>query len=401
MKKAVYAVGLTLAALALSGVSFAQSGQIAPPATAIFSVANNDLSSGNSATVVKCTPGSTYHCSVFNTLVTGGTGLGGGYFAAPRVGQENTSECLYIADAGSSDIAAFWKNGSVFSLTGNYSNSALSGDYEGMGLAASPDGKFLYAAYSGSDNLGVWAVGTDCALTFKSSTQESDAVAPIALTSDGKVLVVSEPNNGTLDTFLTNESKGTLTLVNSVSCGSGSCFPTGIDITKVSSSGTYFVVAGDATLDGPYFASADLTSAGVLSNVAVDSTTLASSGLQNCESPLFTVGGLSGSGILYFGAAGFGTGYPAGVAVTTISSGNKITYNSAYVNNAAYYASNASTVSAGQTGGGIWQSGVNSNADNTVYVYTLSGTTLTNVGSVANTAAAGSYALSIGGLGGR
>src|SRR6202050_891233 len=124
MKKAVYAVGLTLAALTLSAVSFAQAGQVAPPATAIFSVTNNDLSSGNSATVVKCTPGSTYHCSVFNTLQTGGEGLGGGYFAAPRVGQENTSACLYIADAASSDIAAFWKNGSTFSKTGNYSNSA-------------------------------------------------------------------------------------------------------------------------------------------------------------------------------------------------------------------------------------------------------------------------------------
>jgi hypothetical protein len=406
MKKAVVSVTLTLAALALSTVSFAQDTKVAPPiASADFAVVNNDLSSGNSATIVKCTQGSpTFNCSVFKTLTTGGFGLGGGYFAAARIGSENTGECLYLSDAASSDIAAFWKNGSAFVLTGLYSNSSLNGDYEGMGLAASPSGKILYAAYSGSDNIGVWAVGTDCALTFKSSTSELDAVAPLALTSDGSVLVVSEPNNGYLDAFTTNESAGTITQIagngGHLNVGAGTDFPVGVDITKVSG-GNAFVVAGDATLSGPYFITASLNTKTGLSGNAVNSTLLAGSGLQNIESPLFSQGGLSGSGLLYFGAAGFGTGYPAGVAVTTIGSGNKITYNSSLVNNAAYYASNAATASAGTTGGALFQGGVDSNANNTVYLYKVSGTTLTQVGSVANTAAAGSFALSLTSLTGR
>jgi hypothetical protein len=87
----------------------------------------------------------------------------------------------------------------------------------------------------------------------------------------------------------------------------------------------------------------------------------------------------------------------------TISSGNTITYNSAHANNAAYYVSNPATASAGQTGGVIWQSGATFSGDNTLCLYKLDATTntLSQVGSAANPAAAGSDVLSIRALDGR
>jgi len=386
MIKVTSALALATLALGLSSASFAASS---------YAITNNDNPSGNSASVFKAaaTPVLT------KTLTTGGTGLGGGYFAAPRVGIENNAACVFVTDSGSGDIATFSK-ATGFAKVGNYSNGSLAGDVYGIGVAASSDGKYLYAAYSATLNLAVWTVNSDCSLTLGPIASEADYVAPIALSSDNKALVVSQPNNQALDTW----AVPALTEINSVSlssisaCSSTGCYVTGIDISNVSG-GNAVVEAGNATLSGPYYVQATLNTTTGISSSSVTNNALSSSGLANIESPLFTKGGAAGNGILYFGAAGFGSGYPAGVAVTTFN-GTSATYNSAAVNSSAYYASNPALIQLGSnlnTGKGVWQAYYDGNNGNNYITYAvLSGTTLTyGTHPVEITGGAGSYVLSI------
>lgn len=391
MIKVTSTLALAVLALGLASASFAGSN---------YAVTNDDNSSANTATVFKA---GSHVITVTKTLHTGGTGLGGGYFAAPRVSIENNAACVFVADAGSSDIAVFSKATS-FGKVGNYTQSGFSGDYEGMGLAASSDGKYLYAAYSDTENIAAWSVGSTCALTFVASAQESDYVAPISLTSDNSTLIVPEPNNEYLDSWTFNGTSFTETshvsLASLSVCSSTGCYLTGSDSTTVSS-GKALVVLGNATLSGPYYVTAVLDTTTGFSSSSITNTTICNGTLANIESPVFSKAGVTGSGTLYFGAAGFGSGYPAGTAVASIS-GTTITAKSAgcNVNSAAYYASNDGI--AGQTansgnGAGIWQVAVSSSATNTMDLFAVNATTgaMTSYASLSDPNGSGTYVLSL------
>jgi hypothetical protein len=387
MRKILSTLALAALVVGLSSVTFGAT-------TKYYGVTNDDNPSGNTATAFLAHP-SPASISQAKVLSTGGTGLGGGYFAAPRIGIESSAKCVFVTDAGSSDIATFAKPS--YAKVGNYSNGSLNGAVYGIGVAVSPNGNYLYTAWSGSLNIATWTVNSDCSLTIGNIYSAADYVAPLAISSDGKVLIYSEPNNQAVDAYSVNGT--TLSGFNSVplssnsACSSTGCYVTGIDMTTVSS-GSSLVVLGNATLSGPYYVTVTETN-GTLNSSSVTNNCLCSSGLANVESPLFSVGGLANNGILYFGAAGYGTGYPAGVAVTTIHNGT-ITYNSAYVNSNAYYASNPATVTSSATGNGIWQMGYNGNTGaNVVYVYKLSGTTLSAFANTTDAQGSGTYVLSM------
>jgi hypothetical protein len=125
--------------------------------------------------------------------------------------------------------------------------------------------------------------------------------------------------------------------------------------------------------------------------------TYPTSGLANVETPWFSPAGRAGSGNLYLGASGFGTGYPAGVIVTTYSHGT-ITFASATVNSAAFYAGNVQTIGRTGTGSPITQIWSDGSANNTVQSYTVSGTTLTPASSL-KTTSSGSFAFATNGVG--
>lgn len=381
---------LLLAAFALvTSVCFAQnSGHI---------LINNDNYSANSADADSISAAGAL--KFFNNFPTGGVGLGGGYFAAPRNAIASKLNCFWVTDAGSSDIASFSiaNGGKKITKTGNFSNSSLSGDAYGIGVAVSPNGKYLYSAWSASENMAVLSVASDCTLTMVGSPiSEPDYVADIAIPTSGKVLVVSFPNAGGAQAYSINSSTGALTALgselvfsSSVSeCANIGCYPTGED---TDATGTYWIW-GNATLSGPYDLTATLGSSG-FSNAAT--TEFSSSGLQNVETPWFSPAGRAGKGLLYLGASGFGTGYPAGIIVTSFSAGT-ITYDSAVVNNNAYYAGNVVGVGKSGTGSPLAQIVYTSSGVNEVQSYTVSGTTLTPVATLATTSTEG-IALSISG----
>ena len=94
-------------------------------------ITNNDIyRAPNSATWMKLS-GSELKPAA--TLKTEGWGLGGGFFgtAAQAVVQVGSNVCVFIADPGSDDIAAF--NGRRY--VGNYIDPAGSGAYDGIALA--------------------------------------------------------------------------------------------------------------------------------------------------------------------------------------------------------------------------------------------------------------------------
>jgi len=356
---------------------------------------NNDNVSANSADID--TVSATGVLKLLKNVPTGGTGLGGGYFAAPRSAVGQNLKCFFVSDAASSDIATF----QIPSLakTSNFTNSSLNGDFLGVGLAASPNGKFLYSAWSGSANLAVMSIGSNCSLTLVGTPiSQPDNVADITITKDGKVLVVSYPNAGGAQAYSLNASTGAMTalgseliFVNAVSgCSSEGCFPTAFDVDNSDQNWVF----GNATLAGASTLTAKLGSTGFTSAAL---QTYPTSGLANVETPWFSPAGRAGNGNLYLGASGFGTGYPAGVIVATYNHGT-ITFASATVNSAAFYAGNVQTIGNSGTGSPITQIWSDGSANNTVQSYTVSGTTLTPASSL-KTTSSGSFAFATNGVG--
>jgi len=356
---------------------------------------NNDNVSANSADID--TVSATGVLKLLKNVPTGGTGLGGGYFAAPRSAVGQNLKCFFVSDAASSDIATF----QIPSLakTSNFTNSSLNGDFLGVGLATSPNGKFLYSAWSGSANLAVMSIGSNCSLTLVGAPiSQPDNVADITITKDGKILVVSYPNAGGAQAYSLNATTGAMTalgseliFVNAVSgCSSEGCFPTALDVDGTDKNWVF----GNATLAGASTLTAVLGNSGFTSAAL---QTYPTSGLANVETPWFSPAGRAGSGNLYLGASGFGTGYPAGVIVTTYSHGT-ITFASATVNSAAFYAGNVQTIGRTGTGSPITQIWSDGSANNTVQSYTVSGTTLTPAFSL-KTTSSGSFAFSTNGVG--
>jgi hypothetical protein len=353
---------------------------------------NNDNATANSADID--TVSAAGALKLLKTVSTGGTGLGGGYFAAPRNAIAQNLKCFWVSDAATSDIASF----QIPSLkkTGNFTNGSLNGDYLGIGLTEA--GSYLITAWSGSANLAVLKINADCTLTLVGSPiSQPDNVADVTATANGKAVVVSYPNAGGAQAYAVSAS-GALTAIGPElvfgnvisSCSSTGCFPTAQDDT----SNGQFWVWGNATLAGASTLTATLGSSG-FSNAALQ--TYSSSGLQNVETPWFSPAGRAGVGNLYLGASGFGTGYPAGIIVTTFNKG-KITYASATLNSSAYYAGNVQTIGNTGTGSPLTQIWSDSSANNTVQAYTVSGTTLTPAGSL-QTSSAGSFAFSTNGVG--
>jgi len=398
MIKVTSVLALAALALGLSTASFA--------ANKTYGVTNDDNPStgANTATVFTYGPGGTV--VVFKTLKAGGSGLGGGYFAAPRNAIEQNASCVFVANVASSSIAAFAKAtgfaaapGSPFAAAGS-DNS----DYEGMGLSASADGKYLYVAYSGSDSLGSYSIAASCALTpISSNVAAGDAVSPLEINSAGTALVVSELNNQYLDSYAVAAGAiGTQTSHQSTSsCG----YPGGVDITEGGS-----VVTGEATLSQTY-CTAKLTGS-TLSAVAGNTVSTTCSGIGNIESPVFNKAAYTGAsgGLVFLGASGYGGGgsfYDAGFTINPVSTGGVITATAntcvdAYTGNTSYLYGTNPGVSTVGSDTAVWQSYATSSVTNIVTLYKVVGNTITKYGSVSDPNANGtSYVLSISSYPGR
>jgi hypothetical protein len=157
-------------------------------ATAQNVVTNNDVyRATNSATWMRL---SGSELTIYDTLETKGWGLGGGFFgtSAQVVAGAGANVCVFIADPGSDDIAAFNSKQYV----GSYNDPTGSGAWKGLALAV--HGAQLYAGYSASVNIGLWRINADCSLTLANSAANTPSYAPVdglAVSPDGKTLVAA------------------------------------------------------------------------------------------------------------------------------------------------------------------------------------------------------------------
>jgi hypothetical protein len=289
-----------------------------------YVVTNNDNGNGNSATIysLNTTTGALTHLS---DLPTGGAGSNGGYFANVGNGAAVTGTvgCLLVTDTGSSDIASFKVNLNNLNTAkvGNFTNPTLSAGFESGSLALSPNGKFVYATYATTENIGAWAVNSDCSLTFIAAYQASvgpDLYDGIRVTPNGRDLIVTAPDFEAVEEFSINQSTGQLTDLGFANfgalsdCQSNGCFPAGIDITA---DGVAAII-GNYSLTAPSVLGARITATGLTNPTYFP---LANTGSLdfNDNVPFLSAAAYHGSGPLYLGMSGASCSSEANAGVVT------------------------------------------------------------------------------------
>jgi hypothetical protein len=179
---------------------------------------------------------------------TGGSGIGGGYFAANRVTvlDNGSTQCVFASDASTGDIVGI--SVSTLELAGSASGSPTdTGTTNGIGLAMNT--QYLYASFTDSSTIGTFQVQPGCSLSFVNDVTVSGLQGGIisAMAIHGNMLIATY-NDGSIESF--NISSGT-----PVSNGDeqntvgylksqGASYPNGIDITKDG----HFAIFGDSNL---------------------------------------------------------------------------------------------------------------------------------------------------------
>jgi len=212
--------------------SLAQSGH--------YVVTNNDPSSAlNSATIFQL---ESKTLNITQTLQTGANGGGGGDFALHRIafGGAPGNVCLFVGDAGSSDIASF--QFPALTRIGNYTDPDGDSDGFGYSLGLAERGNLLFVTYGVTANIGVFEIATDCSLNLLGTynVAAGQSVAGMKATPDGRTLVVGYGYGANLVDSFSISASGVLTENGPYASLNG---PAGVDITSDSK----YALFGDAT----------------------------------------------------------------------------------------------------------------------------------------------------------
>jgi hypothetical protein len=296
MKKRSVVLALILVIVGLGGASFAATEYV---------VTNDDYVFANSASVYELNT-TTGVLKLVTVLETGGLGMPQGFAQNNVLDVEQaispSAACVFVLDPQSNDIASFSK-ALNYAEVGRYSNSAVNSSYNGGSLALTPNGKFMYVSYSGSQNLGAWTVNPDCSLTFIAAYVPSEGSGPFStlrVSPNSSYLVV--PYGSDAELFTIDQNSGVLTDIGFVSytlttCRSyPSCLPTGIDFTRDSK----IVIFGNGA-SYPSALTAEITPNGLVQPRAWSLPS--PQRLIATEYPFLSAAGYAGSGSLYFGAS--------------------------------------------------------------------------------------------------
>ncbi len=270
-----------------------------------YVIANNDSLYNNALTVFALnTENGTL--SKVTALETGGSGLGNHfsriYFANIEQAISPEAACIFALDSGSfagSDIAAFSK-ATGYAKVGNYADASLNASFQGGSLALTPDGKYLYATYSDTNNIGAWSVNADCSLTLINAYAVSGG-GFLRVTPNGAALIVTAGVGGAeLLMYSIDRDSGNLASVGSLTfCQAGDCEFGALDITK---DNKFVIVAGE--YDGgnapePTSFTARITNHGFVEPRSWYLKNPERVGGNNV--PFLGASGYAGSGNLYFG----------------------------------------------------------------------------------------------------
>jgi hypothetical protein len=226
------------AAIALMAAIAALSPRSALAQNENYVLTNNDPSSvANSTTLFKL---DNKTLNLIKTVQTGGNGGGGGDFALDRIilTGNGTNRCLFVGDAGSSDIASF--QFPSFAKVGNYTDPEGDSDGFGYSMGLAARGALLFAAYGITANIGVFEIETGCTLSLLGTYNAAGSVAGMRVAPDGKTLVVGYGYGANLVDSFAISSKGALKEGGPYPALNG---PAGVDVTSDSK----YAVFGDAT----------------------------------------------------------------------------------------------------------------------------------------------------------
>lgn len=290
-----------------------------------YLIVNGNNANSNSAIIYKLNP-RTGHLTKTAVLKTDGQA-----FANPpnlfqvqqAVGPE--AGCMFVLDTGSSDIAAF-SRASGYKRVGRYFDANLIDGGYGGSISLTPDGRFLYAVYEETGNIGAWAVNSDCTLTLVAIYQENYANGPLRVAPNGKYLLASSEGGDGALLYAVSQNDGTLTSLGHVGFNMGvcaretfGCSTYGADITKDSE---FAVLASEASnitrqYGIPVALTARITPSGFTNPHAWVLTH--SKGWETNIFPFLGAQGYAGSGDVYFSMWGAGNGLGPGVLTVTFT----------------------------------------------------------------------------------
>lgn len=139
--------------------------------------------------------------TVQDQIYTGGYGSYGGFFGLPRVASapDVNTNCVYVSNSGDNTVSALALN--TLSFVGSYSGSLTdSGNPDGVGMAV--NSSYLYAGYSASQTIGVFATSSGCGLTFLQDVPAAgqNGGGPTGIATNNNVLVVTY-GDGSIQSF--------------------------------------------------------------------------------------------------------------------------------------------------------------------------------------------------------
>jgi len=238
---------LTAALLAAPGWGATGKNKSKAPAGLIYVLANDDNGSLQSTvSVYQASDTQQGPTLVFEKSIDiSGRGIGGGFFGTSRITMlpDASAQCLYASNASTGDIAAI--NLQSQQLAGNTSGYRRDkGNTNGIGLVM--NGQYLYAGYTASNTIGVFAVQPGCQLSFIDDVSVSGLsggwIGGMAL--HGNLLVVAY-GDGSIQSF--NIANGLPVSNNDEQNSAGfasAYFPESVDITQDG----HFAIFGDAAI---------------------------------------------------------------------------------------------------------------------------------------------------------
>ena len=169
-------------------------------------------------------------------VLTGGHGIGGGYFGANRVVSysDSSQKCVYASEANDGDIVGI----SVDTLTvgGSATGSSTdAGTSNGIGLNI--QGGYLYATFTDSNTIGTFKIESGCTLMFINDTSALGLNSGVinAMASHGHMLIASY-TDGSIQSFdISNGtpiSNGDEQISTATVKSGDSTFPNQIEITR-------------------------------------------------------------------------------------------------------------------------------------------------------------------------
>jgi len=201
-----------------------------------YVIANDDTGFPFSSGVTLYAVGADGVLTLKQRILTGGSGIGGGYFGAKRVAVLDSSnqQCAYLSDAASGVIEGI----AIGTLTavGTVSGSVTdAGTSNGIGLAVND--QYLYASFTDSNTIGTFAVQAGCHLAFLNDTPVAGLNAGVinGMAIHGNLMVATY-TDGSIESFDisggTPVSNGDEQLSTAAVRSQDTSYPNSIDITR-------------------------------------------------------------------------------------------------------------------------------------------------------------------------